>query len=121
MYEPKFFSWSEFDSPDIEGSGIANMDHDFVRILDKVREIYGRPIRINSGYRSIERNRLVGGAERSSHLYGVAADLGCDNSRDRHDLLQAIISVGITRMGIHDKFIHVDIDQQKSSNVTWLY
>lgn len=121
MYEPKFFSWSEFDSPDIEGSGIANMDHDFVRILDKVREIYGRPIRINSGYRSIERNRLVGGAEQSSHLYGVAADLGCDNSRDRHDLLQAIISVGITRMGIHDKFIHVDIDQQKSSDVTWLY
>ena len=47
--------------------------------LDKVRELWGKPIGVNSGYRSPELNRAVGGAKNSQHMRGEAADIttGC--------------------------------------------
>jgi uncharacterized protein YcbK (DUF882 family) len=44
-------------------------------LLDKVREEYGNPITVNSGYRSPEVNKAVGGAKTSQHLTGCAADI----------------------------------------------
>ena len=44
-------------------------------VLDPLREIYGRPIHINSGYRSPIVNRRVGGAATSQHVKGEAADI----------------------------------------------
>lgn len=116
----KYFDISEFDSPDLPGSGI-NMDAEFMGLLDQIREQYGRPIHINSGYRTTERNRMAGGKADSAHLRGLAADLRCDNSRDRHDLLEAIFSVGIHRVGIARSFIHIDNDKSKAERVVWLY
>lgn len=52
------------------------------RVLDPLREAWGRPIVVNSGYRCPELNRAVGGAVNSQHLYGEAADIE-DYSRDR--------------------------------------
>ena len=43
--------------------------------LDSVREEYGHPIRVNSGFRSAEVNAKVGGAKNSAHLEGLAADI----------------------------------------------
>ena len=60
MIKLKYFELSEFDSPDQENSGI-NMDHDFLRMLDKAREIAGISFKINSGYRSETHNLKVGG------------------------------------------------------------
>ena len=47
--------------------------------LDKVRVMWGKPIGVNSGYRSYELNKAVGGAKNSQHLRGEAADIttGC--------------------------------------------
>lgn len=44
------------------------------RVLDPARERLGAPIYVNSGYRNCAVNRLVGGARRSYHLQGRAAD-----------------------------------------------
>ncbi len=44
----KYFNYEEFDSPDIQGSGQL-MDRKILDMLDEVREIYGKPISINSG------------------------------------------------------------------------
>ena len=44
-------------------------------VLDPARELLGMPIRVNSGYRSKELNEVVGGAKRSYHLSGRAADI----------------------------------------------
>lgn len=44
-------------------------------VLDDLREFYGKPIRITSGYRSAELNRLVRGVPTSAHVIGYAADL----------------------------------------------
>lgn len=46
-------------------------------ILDPAREKLGRPIFVNSGYRSKETNIAVGGATNSQHTKGEAADITC--------------------------------------------
>ena len=44
-------------------------------VLDGLREFYGKPIRITSGFRCAELNKLVGGSPTSAHVIGYAADL----------------------------------------------
>ena len=44
-------------------------------ILDPLRELYGKPIIVNSGYRCPKLNKAVGGARNSQHLIGQASDI----------------------------------------------
>jgi zinc D-Ala-D-Ala carboxypeptidase len=44
------------------------------KVLEPVREHFGKPVVISSGYRSPALNRAVGGAARSQHAKGEAAD-----------------------------------------------
>lgn len=46
--------------------------------LDEIREGYGKPIYINSGYRCPELNKLVGGVKNSYHQSGLGVDLRWD-------------------------------------------
>lgn len=47
------------------------------RGLDRVRRLLGHPLVISSGYRSSALNAIVGGAPRSQHVQGLAADFTC--------------------------------------------
>lgn len=71
----KYFELSEFDCPCELGSG-SKMDIDFLRKLDEARHIAKTPFKINSGYRTQAHNLKVGGRVGSSHLKGLAADIG---------------------------------------------
>ncbi|MGE8061510.1 D-Ala-D-Ala carboxypeptidase family metallohydrolase [Pseudomonas sp. NPDC089547] len=42
--------------------------------LEQVRALFGMPIIVSSGYRSERVNRLIGGAPKSQHVQGLAAD-----------------------------------------------
>ena len=53
---------------------IANLKH-LCQWLEVLRERSGGPVRINSGYRSPQLNRKIGGAASSNHLTGCAADI----------------------------------------------
>lgn len=53
---------------------IDNINYTLNR-LDEIREKYGKPIIITSGYRCSELNKKVGGKANSFHLKGLAADL----------------------------------------------
>lgn len=44
-------------------------------VLDKARDAWGKPIKVNSGYRCPELNKAVGGVSNSQHLTGEAADI----------------------------------------------
>lgn len=46
-------------------------------VLQPLRDSWGGPIFINSGYRCKELNEAVGGVETSQHCKGMAADCGC--------------------------------------------
>ena len=45
------------------------------QLLDPIREAWGKPIIVSSGYRCKELNALVGGVKNSHHLLGCAADI----------------------------------------------
>lgn len=45
------------------------------KILDPLREAWGAPIIVTSGYRCGRLNKAVGGAAKSQHMYGQAADI----------------------------------------------
>ena len=116
----KYFSYEEFDSPDIQGSG-QMMSDVFITMLDIVREEYGQPIEINSGFRTEQHNQEVGGVKNSSHLIGLAADLKIKNGKERFKLVKLLIKHGFNRIGLAKTFIHVDIDSSKTPNTIWTY
>ena len=116
----KYFKLSEFDSPDLVGSGEA-MDREFLSKLDQARSLCDIPFKITSGYRTEDHNRKVGGVSNSSHTKGLAADIACANSAQRYIIVTALLKVGLNRIGIADSFIHVDRDSSKVANVIWTY
>jgi uncharacterized protein YcbK (DUF882 family) len=90
--------------------------------LNAARRRFTRPIYITSGFRCKRHNQYVGGSVASSHLRGLAADIACDNSRDRFELIKALIEAGFKRIGVRKDFIHVDVDYpEKPSRLLWLY
>jgi len=116
----KYFNYDEFDSPDELGSG-KHMDQDLLNMIDRARALYGKPIVVNSGFRTESHNKKVGGVSSSSHLKGLAIDVACIRSKDRFEMLTALIEAGFNRIGVASTFIHVDIDKNKSQNVIWTY
>lgn len=61
------------------------VDPALVQVLEAIRAITGRPLRIVSGHRCQWYNARVGGAQRSQHIMGTAADI----PPGRCDLVQA--------------------------------
>lgn len=51
-----------------------NLD-ELMTFLDGIREAWGSPVVVSSGYRCAALNKAVGGASNSNHLFGSAADL----------------------------------------------
>jgi len=68
-----------------------------------------------SGLRSTEHNKEVGGNPNSSHLKGLAIDIGTPNGKVRYKVIFAALAVGFKRIGIPKEFdhIHLDIDESK--------
>ena len=59
-------------------------------VLDPLREAWGAPIKVNSGYRCPKLNRLVGGTPNSQHQLGEAADITAGNRAKNRRLLALI-------------------------------
>lgn len=55
-------------------------EHLVNNVLDPVRDAFGKPIKVNSGYRCEKHNKEVGGAKNSQHLLGQAADIAAEHS-----------------------------------------
>ena len=71
---------------------VDNLEALVSNILDPLREAYGKPIKISSGYRSPRVNSIVGGAKTSQHLTGQAADIQAvdGNNKSLFDLIQKL-------------------------------
>ena len=84
------------------------------KVLDPIREDWGSPISVSSGYRCPELNKAVGGAKTSGHQYGFCADLQVKGD------LRKFSNFVIEWMKDH----HMKWDEllfEKSGNVTWLH
>lgn len=78
----------------IDNTPNATQKRDLLRLmdyLDGIREAFGQPIRVTSGFRSWGANKAVGGVKNSQHLAGQAADIvtsGAKTLRDLFDLIR---------------------------------
>ena len=57
-----------------DGTDAVLIDEELVIVLQCIREHFGKPVHITSGYRTAEHNAAVGGSKSSQHLLGRAAD-----------------------------------------------
>ena len=57
-----------------KGSDVVLLDDELVVLLQCIREHFGKPVHITSGYRTAAHNAAVGGSKSSQHLLGRAAD-----------------------------------------------
>ncbi len=71
-YDVRFFRPEEFKCPCCGQGSPALM---LVLWLDLFRAAWGTPVKINSGFRCPAHNAEVGGAAKSRHLLGCAADI----------------------------------------------
>lgn len=62
-------------------------------ILEPLRQAYGKPIRVNSGYRNMSVNKAVGGVKTSQHMKGEAADIDAGGKSNNRKLAQLIVSL----------------------------
>lgn len=114
-----YFKREEFLSPDNPNE--FYIVPELVYNLDFLRKLYGKPIIINSGYRTKKHNEKIGGKEESAHLKGMAVDIKCKTSPERYELLKLALQIGFIRIGIGNTFLHIDIDKAKPQGVIFLY
>lgn len=108
------FKLSEFECKD--GSNLVKVDSELIRKLQKLRTKLGRPIKINSGYRTPTHNKNVGGAKGSQHLLGTAADIVVSGVYPKV-VAQEAIALGFSGVKAYDTFTHVDTRKELKNTV----
>ena len=96
----------------------ANLEYLVNNVLDKVREIYGKPIKVNSGYRSKLVNKKVGGASNSQHTKGEAVDITGGNKTENKMIYEIIKNLGKYDQLINEydfSWVHVSYVDKKNN------
>lgn len=107
------FKVNEFACTD--GSDPIFISVDLVKLLQQIRDHFKAPVTINSGYRTVTKNKAVGGATYSQHLYGTAADItvkGVDPQKVYAYADSLLPHSG--GVGLYSTFVHVDVRKTKS-------
>ena len=115
------FNLSEFASKDgstIPSDLLPNIQS-LAKNLEVLRGYFGKPIHINSGYRSPEHNKKIGGAAKSQHLLGNAADIYINGILpiEIYKVIEKLIDEGNMiegGLGLYKTFVHYDIRGVKS-------
>ena len=110
------FDLKEFACKD--GTPVPEKYMDNVILLAKqlqvIRDAIGKPIKINSAYRTPTYNKSVGGASKSQHLTAMAADLNVSGLRptELKEVIEGLIAQGKILqggVGLYNTFVHYDI------------
>lgn len=120
------FALSEFiNSDSAKALGIDNMPKAvsvfdnllllIVNVLQPLRDAYGKPLYVNSGFRCERLNKAVGGAANSQHLYGQAADITTGTKAGNKALLQLAQRLNLP----FDQMINEKPDA--SGNPSWVH
>jgi uncharacterized protein YcbK (DUF882 family) len=117
----KNFSKEEFDCND--GSEMPiNIYHNMVKVANQLqilRNYLGKPIQINSAWRSEEYNASIGGVKNSQHIMGRAADIVVRDltSTEVYNTIEELIEKGEILqggLGLYDTFVHYDIRGERA-------
>ena len=98
-----------------DGSQVVFIDSYLVSILDILRNQAGKPVIINSGYRTPERNKAVGGAKYSYHMRGMAADIRIEGmtAKEIANKLNAIVPNDECGIIVYNTWVHIDTRTKK--------
>lgn len=92
--------------------------------LEVLRGCVGRPLTINSGFRCVTHNKSIGGAQRSQHIYGTAADVKTPkgfSDKQFYDIACSLTNgdkLLFGGVGIYNGRIHVDV-RESEDQVNW--
>lgn len=90
------------------------------KVLDPLRIAYGKPIRVNSGFRCEHLNKVVGGSPTSDHMKGCAADIvGTPATRgENKKLFQLVQSLGLDFKQLinENRYAWVHISYEEGNN-----
>lgn len=106
------FKVKEFACKD--GSQVVFIDSYLVSILDILRNQVGKPVIINSGYRTPTRNKAVNGAKYSYHMRGMAADIRVNGTSPK-EIANKLNKIVPNECGIivYDNWVHFDTRNKK--------
>ena len=120
------FNSKEFECPCSKCDNDTQViSENLIKKLELVRNDYGKPINVSSGYRCPAHNVEVGGAVDSAHVKGLAADLipSLITLDDLDSLYESCYSIfDNIGDGRRLKFVHVDDRPPKASGKRhWIY
>jgi uncharacterized protein YcbK (DUF882 family) len=102
-----YFTKAEFDC---KHTGKNEMQPEFMAKLQLLREKYGRPMIVTSGYRHwthpVEARK---GHTTGEHTRGTCCDVACTTGADRYQIIRLALQLGFPRIGIAKNFIHLGI------------
>lgn len=98
-----------------DGSDPVFIAEKLVNILQAIRNHFGQPITINSGFRTASHNKKVGGAAQSQHLYGMAADIVVAGVSPQlvADYAEKLLP-NYGGIGVYSWGVHIDVREKKS-------
>jgi zinc D-Ala-D-Ala carboxypeptidase len=111
--EPNWDDFPNFSRGEVacQHCGRAEMDEDFMWRLQDLREAYGRPMKITSGYRCPEHPIEARKTSPGTHSTGRAVDVAVSRG-EAYSLLRLAIRMGFTGIGVQQKgdgrFLHLD-------------
>lgn len=93
-------------------------------ILDPLRERYGKPITVNSGYRCPALNKAVNGSKTSQHVKGQAADITAGSPKENKILFELIQELNLPFDQLIDEkkfsWIHVSFSKNPRKQILHL-
>lgn len=98
---------------------LPNVENLITEVLDPLREWYGKPITVNSGFRSPALNKAVGGSATSDHMKGRAADITGGSPAENKKLFNLVQSLNLPFDQLIDEknfaWVHVSYRGQKEN------
>ena len=110
------FKVKEFACKD--GSDTVLICEETVEILQAIRNYFGKPVHINSGYRTSSYNKKVGGASASQHVVGTAADISVQGVPPTAVAAYLEAHYPLHGIGLYSTFVHID---SRGWKVYWQY
>ena len=107
------FKVKEFKCND--GSDVVFIAPELVDVLQKIRTHFRKPVTINSGYRTPDYNKKVGGSTNSQHCLGTACDIVVKGIAPKQVATYAeTLLKDKGGIGVYDTFTHIDVRESKS-------
>lgn len=112
------FRVSEFACRGVGCCNTVLVDEALVAHLQAIRDHFGVPVTVNSGYRCQTHNQAVGGAQFSRHMAGQAADISVAGVAPA-EVAQYAEEMGILGIGLYETdadgyFVHIDTRPTRS-------